>query len=1016
MSPEPMTTGKGYGRLWATQFAANVRKNGILAVRRRRSSACEFLGPVIFLGLLAWIEWIVINARLLPNPRPGPLATSSSSQGPLPCFVFDSSEELQAMESPVITKQVYIPPVPGCGGEEPWTSSDHREYGAIKGKGGLRLTFDAKPETLTRYCSTPECLASRCVQDSITGNWSSPVPSSSEEGGGSGSGEAGSGEVSRHCAAAKCQANPLFVTPIYARGNSMGDITESIHGGACPLQWLPVVLALVGMPPPSQPSAPSKPTQPPPSPLDPPLPLPPSQSPPPPPPPPPLSPPPSPLLTPPSAPTSPPSDVAPLVPHRSCPTWCLSSATRSWACATLDCASCTEACLAGNYGGQKWKKDPHHQRSWTCSAVWPPRRFFILFTSARSASTTACSAIDTLDNVQCAHELLNLDNGAGMWADPRVRTLSLSDPIRFVRRMFENPADPLGLTEERASPLGAREDEEYKGAQMAPCVWGFKVFQEHLRFNATFDDWLWKQLDVAVVLERKDTDAQFRSLLAANKSHCWATGSCPKVEVHPSADQLASHRASATSWYAQLHQRAAMLTTAASANGQRALHVTTEGMLATARSQWRPSWRAALSARDAVTIGGAQFDGSELFLAETKARVVAVAKAESLHDEGALAEHLTLGVKHMSDHAERRRSLAELIASVRQHHSTLPILVAVEGAHTYLDGPYETFLHCGSGNAIGCAEGLAAGRNALVAHARTEFVMIVDDDVLFHAHTRLDVLVAQLRADAALALVAACSHPADCYAHNFASDGPGSLRLDAVATPAQRAASSAPVAAHVVHNAFVARTAVLRAHPWDARQRSLHTPPIPLLLPPPPSPPLPLPRIMEHETFFFALASAGSCSLPRRCLFRLARTSHALCSAVSRTLCMRTLRAFAAARSAPPRPLFRRTTRNLTVAGTPLPLSHASRCCTARAPSMLLPRAPRTLWNAIARLNTCSLFAATCRASMLFARRFISSTAKQAARLPASLHPFSLPLAPDLKDNYGLPGRHVFPGRRCPHD
>ena len=87
-----MTTGKGYGRLWATQFAANVRKNGILAVRRRRSSACEFLGPVIFLGLLAWIEWIVINARQPPDPRPGPLATFSSSQGPLPCFVFDSSE------------------------------------------------------------------------------------------------------------------------------------------------------------------------------------------------------------------------------------------------------------------------------------------------------------------------------------------------------------------------------------------------------------------------------------------------------------------------------------------------------------------------------------------------------------------------------------------------------------------------------------------------------------------------------------------------------------------------------------------------------------------------------------------------------------------------------------------------------------------------------------------------------------------------------------------------------------
>ena len=85
-------TVKGYGRLWSMQFAANVRKNGILAMRRRRSSACEFLGPVIFLGLLAWIEWMIINARIKPNPRPGPVAKLSSSQGPLPCFVFDSAE------------------------------------------------------------------------------------------------------------------------------------------------------------------------------------------------------------------------------------------------------------------------------------------------------------------------------------------------------------------------------------------------------------------------------------------------------------------------------------------------------------------------------------------------------------------------------------------------------------------------------------------------------------------------------------------------------------------------------------------------------------------------------------------------------------------------------------------------------------------------------------------------------------------------------------------------------------
>ena len=68
------------------------------------------------------------------------------------------------------------------------------------------------------------------MQDSITGNWSSPGPTSGEEGSGSGSSEegSGSGDVNPRCAAAKCPANPLFVAPVYARGNSMGDITESM--------------------------------------------------------------------------------------------------------------------------------------------------------------------------------------------------------------------------------------------------------------------------------------------------------------------------------------------------------------------------------------------------------------------------------------------------------------------------------------------------------------------------------------------------------------------------------------------------------------------------------------------------------------------------------------------------------------------------------------------------------------------------------------------------------------------
>ena len=678
----------------------------------------------------------------------------------------------------------------------------------------------------------------------------------------------------------------------------------------------------------------------------------------------------------------------------SCPNWCLRSATRSWACATLECAPCIEACLGGNHSGYNSQNDWYlrdlkdlraledQQRSWKCSAAWPPRRFFVIFGAMRSASTTACSAINTLDNAQCAYELLNLGSWskaqvAAGWTHPHVqhvRTLLHSDPIRFVHLMFENPANPLALAEGGASAPGAPEGEGLQGVRTAPCVWGFKVFKDHLRLNATFHDWLWRQLDVAIVLERKDLGAQARSLLAARKSHCWTTGNCPKVEVHPSADQLASHRQETSSWYSELHRRAAMLATTARSNGKRVLHVTTEGMLATSRSQWRPSWRAALSVRDAVTISRARLDGSELFSGEMKAGVMIVARAENGHEEVALSEHLTLGVKHMSDYAERRSSLAELVASVRQHHSTLPILVAYEGAHAYLDGLCEKYLHCGSGSVTGCAEGLAAGRNALVAHARTEFVMIVDDDVLFHAHTRIGVLVAQLRANTALALVAACYHPADCFAHNFASDGRGSWHLDPVAPPVQRTASSAPVAAHVVQNAYVARTAVLRAHPWDARQ-----------------------QMMEHETFFAALASAGSSHTPPRAAAPLAcpHTSCALYSADSRTLCVHS-------ECIPPASPNR---ARLTVAGTPLPSSHASRYCTT-----WLPGVPRTLWSAIARPNTCSTLVATCHASVLFARRLCCSTAKQVCTLSRTSTSTLTASRTVQKGRLVFPDRHVFPG------
>jgi hypothetical protein len=130
-----------------------------------------------------------------------------------------------------------------------------------------------------------------------------------------------------------------------------------------------------------------------------------------------------------------------------CPAWCLSRATRTWACETSDCQPCLEACLdveAHHSGSPQGAYNEHQaaaeqarsklqQQSWTCSPKWPPQRMFVLFTSARSASTTACSVINTLPDRYCAHELLN--KKLVRREDDRAHLSA--DPARFMQHRFE---------------------------------------------------------------------------------------------------------------------------------------------------------------------------------------------------------------------------------------------------------------------------------------------------------------------------------------------------------------------------------------------------------------------------------------------------------------------------------------------------------------------------------------------------------------------------------------------------
>lgn len=193
---------------------------------------------------------------------------------------------------------------------------------------------------------------------------------------------------------------------------------------------------------------------------------------------------------------------------------------------------------------------------------------------------------------------------------------------------------------------------------------------------------------------------------------------------------------------------------------------------------------------------------------------------------GALPADLTVCIKHTSRFDRRRLMLRTLLVSIREQLGyTIRILVADDGGLTdpsTLLGAELLILPSGSG--------LSAGRNALVRATRTTFLAMLDDDVLFHQATRLDVLVAALHRNRNAALAAGCymdvrfTHE-DCFNLRFDADEGGKIVR---ARQVHSAAGCERV--HATHNFFVARTDVLQRFGWDPRQ-----------------------KVMEHETFFYQL-------------------------------------------------------------------------------------------------------------------------------------------------------------------
>ena len=182
---------------------------------------------------------------------------------------------------------------------------------------------------------------------------------------------------------------------------------------------------------------------------------------------------------------------------------------------------------------------------------------------------------------------------------------------------------------------------------------------------------------------------------------------------------------------------------------------------------------------------------------------------------------LTFGIKY-TPFRSRERGLCALVASIRQRYPQ-PLLVASNARHAH------TCVRLQGGTHVPCALGLSAGRNALVRAATTEFLMILDDDVLFTAATRVERLLAYV-ADGRASVAAACYSGirSDSWAILFSNEcaagwfvqsalHPDTVQLQAPSGPEALRNLSGVRQAHVVQNAFVARTRWLRERPWDPR-------------------------------------------------------------------------------------------------------------------------------------------------------------------------------------------------------
>ena len=172
---------------------------------------------------------------------------------------------------------------------------------------------------------------------------------------------------------------------------------------------------------------------------------------------------------------------------------------------------------------------------------------------------------------------------------------------------------------------------------------------------------------------------------------------------------------------------------------------------------------------------------------------------------------------------QRPRTVNAAIASIRRFYPSIPIIVADDSSSTVTIVDSSAAVH-----RLPFDSGVAMGRNFLIAHAQTEYFLMIDDDNIFSRDTRLERMIDELEAgdfDIMSCLILEGSswlgdpkvrrHIVDFQMNLELSDG--TLRFLEPDSAERRDA----IRCDLVHQFFLARTAKVRATGgWDERLKT----------------------------------------------------------------------------------------------------------------------------------------------------------------------------------------------------